>query len=165
MSAAHAEGEDSPRAGFVSLEYLKMLQEVIKRLAGNSFSIKGWSVVLVAGLFALAAKEASPWLLAVAIIPVTFFWGLDGYYLHLERTFRAIHETVAEELEKPAGDRKLTTYSMNVGELSRRCESLKYKLQDAGDWCIASTRPAVFWFHGPLLVVVVAAMIAAFARN
>ena len=36
------------------IAYLQMIQAVIARMAGNSFLIKGWSVTLVAALFALA---------------------------------------------------------------------------------------------------------------
>ena len=165
MSASNGGGADPPTKEFAPLEYLKMLQEVIKRLAGNSFSVKGWSVTLVAALLALAAKEDAVILVTIALIPAAFFWGLDGYYLYLERTFRAIHETVAEELTKPESERKLRTYSMNVGKLRESCEALHYKLLDAGDWYVAATRPAVLGFHGPLLFVVVAALIASLARS
>ena len=39
------------------LTHLQMIQAVITRMAGNSFLIKGWSVTLVAALFALAAAD------------------------------------------------------------------------------------------------------------
>ncbi len=37
------------------LKHLEMIQGVVNRMASNSFQLKGWSVVLVSALFALAA--------------------------------------------------------------------------------------------------------------
>ena len=37
------------------LAHLRMIQAVITRMAPNSFQTKGWSIILVAALFALAA--------------------------------------------------------------------------------------------------------------
>jgi len=39
--------------------HLQMVQAVITRMAGNSFLIKGWSVTLIAALFALAAADSN----------------------------------------------------------------------------------------------------------
>lgn len=40
------------------IAHLKMIQEVIQRLANSSLVIRGWAITLTAGLFALAAKDA-----------------------------------------------------------------------------------------------------------
>ena len=34
------------------LKHLQMIQGIINRMASNSFALKGWSVTLVAGIFA-----------------------------------------------------------------------------------------------------------------
>lgn len=39
------------------LKHLEFIQDMISRMAKNSFALKGWAVTLVAALFALAAKE------------------------------------------------------------------------------------------------------------
>lgn len=41
------------------LKHLEMIQGIINRMASNSFALKGWSVTLVAGIFALSSKDAS----------------------------------------------------------------------------------------------------------
>jgi hypothetical protein len=56
------------------LKHLEFIQNVITRLNGNSFLIKGWSVTIVAALFALAAKDSDTRLLLVAYVPVFAFW-------------------------------------------------------------------------------------------
>ena len=40
------------------IKHLEMVQDVIKRMASNSFILKGWAVTLVAGIMALAEKDA-----------------------------------------------------------------------------------------------------------
>ncbi len=75
------------------LEHLKMLQTVIARMAGNSFSVKTWCVTLVSALLGLAAKD-SPKMIFVAFLPVLMFWWLDAYFLHQERLFRELFDQV-----------------------------------------------------------------------
>jgi hypothetical protein len=67
------------------LKHLEFIQSVIDRLSGNSFLLKGWGVTLVAGLFALAAKDSNPKYVVVAYLPVLVFWLIDGYFLSKER--------------------------------------------------------------------------------
>ena len=42
------------------VKHLEMIQGIVNRMSINSFLLKGWSVVLVSGLFALAAKDCNP---------------------------------------------------------------------------------------------------------
>ena len=76
------------------LEHLKMLQTVIARMAGNSFSVKTWCVTLVSALLGLGAKEDAKNLVFVAFLPVLMFWWLDAYFLHQERLFRELFDQV-----------------------------------------------------------------------
>jgi hypothetical protein len=71
--------------------HLEMIQGVINRMASNSFQVKGWSVVLVSALLALASKETRS-LVYVAFLPATVFWSLDGYFLWQERLFRKLYD-------------------------------------------------------------------------
>src|SRR5258708_3637589 len=70
------------------LKHLEFLQFVITRMASNSFLLKGWSVTLVAALFALAAKDSDKKYIVVAYFPVSVFWILDAYFLSKEKQFR-----------------------------------------------------------------------------
>ncbi len=76
------------------LKHLEFIQSVVNRMAGNSFLLRGWSVTLVAALFALAAKDANPRFVVIAYFPVLVFWVLDGYFLSQERLFRALYDKV-----------------------------------------------------------------------
>ena len=81
------------------LKHLEFIQAVIARMAANSFLLKGWSVTLVAGMFALAAKDADYRYFLVAYLPVIVFWGLDGYFLSQERLFRSLFDDVRTKEE------------------------------------------------------------------
>ena len=59
-------------------KHLELIQNVISRMAKNSFMLKGWAVTLVAGIFALSGKDTNKLYFLVAYIPVIVFWGLDA---------------------------------------------------------------------------------------
>ena len=78
-------------------KHLEMIQDVITRMAKNSFLLKGWSVTLTAAIFALAGNKDSPVVLPlIALLPIIMFWYLDGYFLHQERLFRKLYDHVRE---------------------------------------------------------------------
>jgi hypothetical protein len=76
------------------INHLEFIQNVVNRMAANSFLIKGWCITLVSALFALAAKDANVRYIIIAYIPVSVFWILDGYYLWQERLFRALYDQI-----------------------------------------------------------------------
>jgi hypothetical protein len=63
-------------------------------MASNLFLLKGWTVTLIAGLFALAAKDSKDAYFLVAYLPPLMFWILDGFFLSQERKFRALYDHV-----------------------------------------------------------------------
>ena len=95
------------------LKHLEMIQGVINRLASNSFRIKGWTVVLVAALVAVLAREGRIEFAHIALLPVLLFWGLDGYFLCQERRFRSLYDNVRSKSESEID------FSMNTGSLPR----------------------------------------------
>lgn len=120
------------------LKHLDMLQATITRLAANSFTLRGWSVTLIAGLFALASKDANPRLVVVGLLPVIAFWWLDSYYVLQERRFRTLFNHVARR------DVSVPAFSMNPDNVPHESK----ELQEA---VLRGTCPA---FHGTLLLTV-----------
>ncbi len=76
------------------LAHLQMIQGIIDRLAQASARLKGWTVVLVAAMFALAAAKSKPGFILLAYFPAVAFWVLDGFYLWQEKLFRALYDHV-----------------------------------------------------------------------
>ena len=63
-------------------------------MASNLFLLKGWTITLIAALFALAAKDSDRTYFLIAYLPALMFWTLDGYFLSQERRFRALYDHV-----------------------------------------------------------------------
>jgi len=98
-----------------------MIQAVISRMANNSFMLKGWAVTLVAGVFALSAKDANQMYFLIAYIPIVLFWFLDSYYLQLERKFRVLYNKVRKRERIP----ELPTEIIKVSCMERAAFGLK----------------------------------------
>lgn len=75
-------------------KHLEFVQTAVNRMAGNLFLLKGWSITLIAALFALAAKDSNQFYILIAYFPLFIFWSLDGYFLSQERKFRALYDHV-----------------------------------------------------------------------
>ena len=120
------------------LKHLEMIQNAINRLANNSFSLKLKSFIFVAIIFGFTIKnfDMGIWLL---LIPTFAFWGLDGFYLRQEKLFRALYDKVRQKSDKDID------FSMDV-------LAVKSKVKSWGRVCFSRT---IFWFHFPILLVIV----------
>ena len=77
------------------IAHLTFIQGVINRMGQNSFLLKGWSVTVVAALFALASQGANELFVLIAYFPAFMFWFLDAFFLHQEKLYRKLYEEVA----------------------------------------------------------------------
>ena len=95
-------------------KHLEFIQAVIARIATNSFLFKGWAITIAAGLAAFAAVDSRTALLVLTLASTVMFWGLDGYYLWLERCFIELHNKVAprRRLTSTSRSRGLSTLKM-----------------------------------------------------
>ncbi|MFO1439237.1 MAG: hypothetical protein U1F81_13045 [Verrucomicrobiaceae bacterium] len=124
------------------LKHLEFIQNVITRMGNNSFLIKGWSVTLVAALFALADKDTDQSYSAVVYLPVFAFWWLDGYFLSQERQYRALFNDVAAKSDDQVD------FSMDASSYNKGYRS----------WFRTAFSKTVFSFHGVLLTAIVIVM-------
>ena len=118
--------------------HLGMVQAVITRMAGNSFLIKGWSVTLVAALFALAAANTDENFVYLAFFPAFMFWALDAYFLRQARLFRKLYDHV----RVTAGD--AVDFSMNTDP---------FKENVSGTWGVAWSI-TLRLFHGTITATI-----------
>ena len=81
-------------------KHLEFLQLTITRMNVNSFLLKGWTITLIAALFALAAKDANIRYVMIAYIVIPAFWILDGYFIAIERRYRDLYNEVAKKKEE-----------------------------------------------------------------
>lgn len=76
---------------------IDLIQSCINRMSQFSFLIKGWTVSLIAVVLTLfSASLNMNALSAICYVIIVVFWGLDAYYLHLERLFRFKYEWVIQ---------------------------------------------------------------------
>lgn len=126
------------------LKHLELIQGVINRMAHCSFLLKGWSVILVSGLFALAAKDSNLLFIYLAYLPIIAFWILDGYYLYQERLYRKLYSHVRKL------DAKDINFEMNAST---------FKGVDKATWPESILSKTMLLFHGILIVTVFVVMI------
>ena len=81
------------------LKHLDFIQSAIGRLAQNSFLVKGWSILSVSAVLAIAFRESSSAAPLLAILPTAMFWVLDSYYLAMERRYRRLYDSVIVKAE------------------------------------------------------------------
>jgi len=75
------------------VEEIKIIQDIIKRMAFNSFMIKGWAITLVIATLLLKGNKYQ---VLIAFIPLLVFWFLDSYFLQQERLYRELYKWVVE---------------------------------------------------------------------
>jgi predicted membrane protein len=125
------------------LKHLEFIQGTINRLSTNSFLLKGWSVVLVAALFALSANDTEIKFVFLAYFPAVVFWGLDAYFLMMERVYRQHYNRV--RTRKPDE----IDFSMDTSDL----------VADSEEWMKAVFSKTLIVFHGVLLLSIIGVMI------
>ena len=125
------------------LKHLELIQGVINRLAADSFRMKGWTVVLVAAVFVLLARQNAFDAGYIAFLPIAAFWGLDGYFLWQQRLFRAHYDNVRTQ---PAEN---IDFSMEVRT---------YKGPSRQSWLGTTCSGTLAFFYGALLVFVLVAV-------
>lgn len=97
-------------------QHLEFVQNVITRMASNSFQIKGFTMVmatLLTGLWGESKNMIFLWLL----IPMTVMcaW-VDAYYLQLERKYRELYKRSVAQLEEKHSLTEI--YDMDVRPIS-----------------------------------------------
>ncbi len=121
----------------LKIRHMEMIQEVISRMANNSFALKGWTVTLVAGIFTLSGDAIGTnfWFL---FIPIIIFWGLDAFYLSKERSYRALYKHVT---------------GLNPGQIDFNMDTIAFSsIKKNKLWsCLIS--PTELFFYLPLSVL------------
>lgn len=82
---------DSDKLEKFLIEEIKLVQDIVKRMNGNSFLIKGWTLTLVVAALTFKVDYKIANQIPVACIPLIMFWFLDAYFLWQEKLFRELH--------------------------------------------------------------------------
>jgi len=121
-------------------KHLQFIQDIVTRMGGNSFLLRGWSVSLITAIvgFALKSEGATygTYLLFTAIFLVIVFWLLDAYYLSYERAYRCLYKEVAKMAEEDIN------YSLNASEY----------VKGDNTWFASIFSPVFLVFYLPVLI-------------
>ena len=94
---------------------------------------------MVAAIFFLLGRGGPLKLVAIAWIPVLFFWGLDGYFLWQERLFRALYDHVRVQEE---------------GEIDFSMDISSFRAGRARTWLGATFSRTLSCFYGALVLAI-----------
>lgn len=122
-------------------KHLEFLQGAINRMAGNLFLLKGWTITLIAALFALSAKDSNKAYVLIAYFPALVFWILDGYFLSQERKFRALYDHVRKL------DESLIDFSM---------DTTPFKKETRNTWAGAMLSVTLITYYGSMAAIMLA---------
>lgn len=75
-------------------KHLEFIQNVIARLANNSFLMKGWALTVSGAFFGFSVQQNTGSLALVGLLPAVAFWALDAYFVKKERQFRNLFDSV-----------------------------------------------------------------------
>lgn len=118
------------------IAHLQMIQGTIDRMGGNLFYLRGWSITLIAGLFAISTSETlnvTKWAPQLFFILLILFWIYDGYFLSLERKFRGLYDKIRKIPEEKID------FSMNVDEFKAHADKTIFS---------AMLSPTLLGFYG-----------------
>ena len=107
-------------------------------MARNSFLLKGWTITLVAALFAFFLKGGSQSYVFVVFFPVAVFWVLDGYFLSQERLFRALYDHVRKLYEQEID------FSMSTND---------YRKDKRNGWAFSMFSSTLLLFYLPMVII------------
>lgn len=125
---------------------MEFIQNVIKRLALNSFYIKGWFVTIVVAILAISLKENDFRIYLLALIPNLFFWWLDSYYLRQEKLFKKIYDKVRNLKHSEIN------FSMDTSEFENEVDTV---------FEIMKTNSSICLFYLPLMLVIILLIVIA----
>ena len=129
---------------YKKVEHLKLVQNIIARMAGNSAQMKTWTVSLVTATIVFSGLSDDPhWLIGLGgFVPIFALWTMDARYLHLERCYIKLYEAIAVGASVTLFDLEYRVYASAVTSVWRI----------AWSW-------SVFTFYGSLSVVMSALLI------
>lgn len=94
-------------------EYFSIIQNVITRMAQNSFLIKAWSATLLAAIIVLTYSIINLLIFGVLLLIIIMFWYLDSYYLKLERLYRRLYNSKVEEYNDLSKRNNMVLFELN----------------------------------------------------
>jgi len=85
--------QHEPTFSSYELEQIRAIQNIARRMATNSFIIKGWTVAVLAIILLLSGTLYQT---LIAVFAVLVFWFLDAYFVRKKKTYTALYTAIVE---------------------------------------------------------------------
>ena len=103
---------------------IDLIQNIINRMANNSFLLKGWLITLIVAVLAPTTEKIITddisYFGLILILPLVVFWYLDAFFLHKEKCYRELYNWIIENREK--SEKKL--YSLKYEDYEDKVKSV-----------------------------------------
>jgi len=129
---------------------LDLIQSVIRRMANNSFLIKGWIMTLMSALIAfgkdlIVAENSGVYYLVMMVGILIPFWWLNAYYLRAERIFRNHYDIAVND---PTAKNRVRFCLVPTSE-SKKVDNVLLTMFSS----------AILWFFMPAVLLIAAGII------
>lgn len=105
------------------LEYFKIIQNTISRMAQNSFLIKAWSITIIAGISVLTFSVINSLIFTILIGVVIVFWILDTHHLRFERLYRFLYEDIVDAFNDSTRKAQIKMFDMKYEAFKKKVHS------------------------------------------
>ena len=127
------------------MKHLELAQDVITRLANNSFQVKKWCLAVMGAIWGVTMKDhQGTWMHFICLTAlICSFWHLSSYYLQQERLFRNVYDYVVTHdfsTDGPSTPRRFDLTPSHYGFEPERLVAVMF-------------RHTQKWFFIPLLAV------------
>lgn len=140
---------------------LDLIQDVIKRMAQNSFQVKAWLIGILSALVVLESKSifaqaGSDKIFAIKmnlflLLPILCFWYLDAFFLSTEKLYRELYKWVVKHRPVTAD------YLYDLNTFTRKIddgEEENLNLPKNNVWCMMVSKTLLPFYLVPLFFVV-----------
>ncbi len=136
---------------------LDLVQDIVKRMASNSFQVKAWLIGIFSALIAFSMEKLVGTTGSVAgiftslflLVPIACFWYLDGFFLSTEKLYRELYKWVVTHRPKTqAYLYDLNTFDRTVGEQ----KTLMVKAENSV-WNCMKSKTLLPFYVSPLVFV------------
>jgi hypothetical protein len=139
---------------------LDLIQDIIKRMAQNSFQVKAWLIAILSALVVLESKaifaQAAPdktfsiEMNLFLFLPILCFWYLDAFFLSTEKLYRELYKWVVKyRPHTDAYQYDLNTFTRTVGD-----ETTHLLKREHGVWAMMRSKTLRPFYAVPMVFVV-----------
>lgn len=138
------------------LKALDFIQRCVTRMADNSTKAKRWLSALLILFIGIVGREngiVNASVFVVVIVMVLMFWGLDAYYLTLERLYRERYEFLTKDHDFSMDDFILNPRKFSNVDPKRYACSFYRKMLESG-----LSRMNLIFYSGSMALMIFAGL-------